>query len=139
MADQPSVGDEGEERFTKIEWPAFVPLPDWEITYNEWHAMELGVIPGITAGGGLLLELNQQVFYFTIALIAAAGLIECWRSVVRLFSGREIGPGPSEKEGEGEEEPHGRKVIKREPWYFLLVYGIAAAVTVTVGSGTWPL
>lgn len=74
------------------------------LTYNEVHAMELGLV-GVLAGVGWFYGLHEVVAAFTVAAIGIA------------FGLRRI----------PESRPVAARVIQREPWYFSLVY-IGSAV-----------
>lgn len=93
---------------------AFVKLPlVREVTYTEVHSALLGLV-GILAGAGFRLGFVQAVGGFTVCVVTVAfGL--------RRLSADSI--------------PVAVRVVRREPWYFLVVYVTTAAGTALA----WPL
>jgi hypothetical protein len=83
------------------------PVQVWvrDLTYNEIHAMELGFV-GFMAGAGLRAGFTEAVAAFTIA-------------VAGLAFGLRKAP---------DDAPVAQRVIKREPYYFLVVYVLSVAL-----------
>lgn len=76
------------------------------VTYNEVHSALLGLV-GILAGIGFRAGHQGEVAGFTVVAVCVA--FGC-----RRLSGRDI--------------PVARRVVRREPWYFLTVYVATAVV-----------
>lgn len=79
-----------------------------DVTYNEAHSALLGLV-GVLAGAGFRAGYPEEVVGFTVLAVCIA------------FGCRRL---------EGDHVPIARRVVRREPWYFLTVY-----VACTVGAG----
>lgn len=88
-------------------WWAVGPLKRvlMDLTYNEVHAMELGLV-GVLAGVGWWYGLHEMVAVFTVGAIGIA------------FGLRRL----------PESKPIAARVIRMEPWYFSLVYVVSAVL-----------
>ena len=80
-----------------------------DLTYNEIHSALLGLV-GVLAGVGFQAGYREVVVGFTVLVVTIA------------FGLRRLS---------GERVPIARRLIRREPWYFLTVY-VATAVAVGV-------
>lgn len=85
--------------------PTFLAAVLEDLTYNEVHAAELG-LAGFLAGFGVHLGYSQEVGALSLALVGTA------------FGLRRL-PETGQVSG---------RVIRREPWYFLVVYVATAAL-----------
>lgn len=90
------------------EWlPVFLRRWARDLTYDEVHAMELGLL-GIVAGAAWWAGLHEAVATLSLTLVAAA------------FGLRKL----------PDKLPVARRVVRREPWYFTTVYLVTAVNTV---------
>lgn len=101
--------------------PGFLRSVLLDLTYWEFHAMELGLV-GLLAGSGVRLGFVVEVAFFTAVFVALA------------FGFRRIPPETVPRfEGDGFvravlavvsriSENIAARTVGREPWYFLVVY-----------------
>lgn len=110
-----------------------------DVTYTEWHAALLGVVPGGAAGLGLLVGLHEPVFGLTIAVLLAAGVIRarggltptkvaqaCKDCIERVAW--------PESDAEERERARAENTVRREPWWFLVTYAVSTMSTYGVGA-----
>lgn len=98
--------------------PNFIAAVLRDLDYNEAHAMELGLL-GTLAAVGWHLGYHDFVAYGTAFLLAVMfGLGNTFLHAV----------GPKMR-GKLERNAIARKMIRMNPWYFLLVYMASAGVT----------
>lgn len=108
-------------------WWARGPIEDWakDLTYDEVHAMELGLV-GVLAGAGWWLGFHTYALGVSGVLVALA------------FGLKRIpaADGPPLEQADGVlrqlVKSVAGKVVRREPWYFTTVYLVTATVTAGV-------
>lgn len=93
-----------------------------ELTYNEAHAMLLGLL-GILAPIAIELGFTSLAVYGSLFLIAIPFGIE--EAVLKTIL-RSRGEGAAER---CRRSPIGRRLLRIEPWYFLTVYILSAIGT----------
>lgn len=111
-----------------------LPRPVGELTYDEWHALLLSIVPGWLVGFGILIGQQEAVFGLGLALLASAGVVKA-KALPMVGSAVE----QAEQSAKAKCPSTAGKasgVIRREPWYFLTVLAVVA--TATYGVGTWP-
>jgi len=108
--------------------PSFLRAVLLDLTYWEFHAMELGLV-GLLAGAGVRLGFVVEVGFFTAVFVGIA------------FGFRRIPPDSVPRfEGDGFvravlavvsriSENIAARTVGREPWYFLLVYVVLTVLS----------
>lgn len=86
------------------------PLRPWamDLTYNEVHAMELGLV-GLLAGAGWWMGYHEAVATFTVAVIGIAFGLKRLPNV-----------------------SVASRVLRKEPWYFSTVFIVSALLSVGI-------
>lgn len=126
--------DAGDYVFEEGGLPAWTPgfVRAWleDLTYWEFHAMELGLL-GLFAGAGVRLGFVVEVAFFTAVFVSIA------------FGFRRLDPERVPRfEGDGllravlhvvsvVSEHIASRTVGREPWYFLTVYILLSVVSWT--------
>lgn len=107
------MGLKGSDYALRGSVPEWVPaaIRRWarDLTYDEVHAMELG-LTGLVAGAAWWAGLHTEVAALSLTLVAAA------------FGLRKL----------PDKLPVARRVVRREPWYFTTVYLATALLTTSV-------
>jgi len=112
-----------------------LPRPVGELTYREWHAALLAIVPGWVIGFGVLIGQEQLVFSLTLGLLVTAGVVKA-KYIPKVGPALEKA-GVSIKSKCPSTATEAVGVIRREPWYFLTVLAVIAAATYGVGSWPW--
>lgn len=92
---------------TLPEWlPAVLRRPLGDLTYNEVHAMELGLV-GLVIGATWAVGYPKEATVISFLLVGTA------------FGLRKM----------PEDKPVAARVVRREPWYFTTVYVLTAVLS----------